>query len=78
MFEIDRKSGEAKRDAEGRPKVRTSHTLNPVPLHLYAPGHELALRTDLREPGLANLAATVLALLGYEAPEDYEASLLGG
>jgi 2,3-bisphosphoglycerate-independent phosphoglycerate mutase len=76
MFEIDRKSGEAKRDAEGRPKVRTSHTLNPVPLHLYAPGHELAFRMDLREAGLANLAATVLALLGYDAPEDYEASLL--
>ena len=28
------------------------------------------------KPGLANVAATVCNLLGYEAPEDYEPSLV--
>jgi hypothetical protein len=30
----------------------------------------------VRSPGLANVAATVLHLLGYRAPEDYEPSLI--
>ena len=42
MFEVDA-AGEPKRDAEGRTRVRTSHTLNPVPLHVYAPGAALEL-----------------------------------
>ena len=73
MFELD-KQGAAKIDAEGRPRKRTSHTLNPVPLHIFAPGYELRLKTG-QQPGLANLAASVLQLLGYQAPEDYQASL---
>ena len=34
------------------------------------------LRQDVEAPGLSNIAATVLNLLGYEAPEDYDASLI--
>ena len=76
MFELD-KSGAPKRDADGAPKKRTSHTLNPVPLHVFAPGYELAIDAPAA-PGLANLAATVLQLLGHAAPEDYHPSLLKG
>jgi 2,3-bisphosphoglycerate-independent phosphoglycerate mutase len=77
MYERDKKSGKPSLDAAGKPRSKTSHTLNPVPLHLYAPKNaELQLRTDLPEAGLANIAATVLELLGFAPPSDYEPSLL--
>jgi 2,3-bisphosphoglycerate-independent phosphoglycerate mutase len=76
MFELDPRTGEPECDAEGRPRSKTSHTLNPVPLHIFAPGHELRLRKDLQAAGLANIAATVLHLMGYRAPADYAPSLL--
>jgi 2,3-bisphosphoglycerate-independent phosphoglycerate mutase len=76
MFEIDKKTGEPARDAEGRIKPKTSHTLNAVPLHVFAPGQRVALDARVEAPGLANIAATVLDLLGYEAPEDYAPTLL--
>ena len=75
MFLLD-KSGRPQQDAAGHPCAKTSHTLNPVPFHLYAPGHDVRLRLDMASAGLANVAATVLALLGFEAPEDYQRSLL--
>ena len=31
---------------------------------------------DLKEKGLSNIAATLLNLLGYEKPEDYDPSLI--
>ena len=61
-----------------RRSVRTSHSLNPVPLVIYDPREPLggpALRLPER-PGLANLAATALELLGLTPPDDYEPSLL--
>lgn len=76
MYERDKKSKKLLTDKAGHLKPKTSHTLNPVPLHLFAPGYELALRADLARPGLANVAATVLELLGYTPPDDYEPALL--
>jgi 2,3-bisphosphoglycerate-independent phosphoglycerate mutase len=77
MYELDKK-GNVKRDAEGRTKAKTSHTLNPVPFVLISaepdPGYRL--RSDLPAPGLSNAAATILNLLGFEAPEDYDPSLI--
>ena len=35
MFEIDKKTGEPAVDSAGHVKVKTSHTLNPVPLHIF-------------------------------------------
>ncbi len=75
MFEWDKKAGTPKLGEDGTPRPKTSHTLNQVPCWIYAPGHSLALR-DLPSPGLANLAATVLQLFGYESPDDYHSSLL--
>jgi len=67
-----------KKDPHGKPKAKTSHTLNPVPFILVSadefPGWKL--RGDLEKPGLANVAATVANLLGFEAPDDYEPSLI--
>lgn len=75
MFQLDKK-GRIKQDEAGRQVVKTSHTLNPVPMHVYAPGHRLALDPSVAQPGLANFAATALQLLGLQAPEDYGASIL--
>ena len=76
MFDIDAKTGEAIRDAGGKIAAKTSHTLNPVPLYLHAPGHGLQLRADAQDAPLARISATLLHLLGLRAPEDYEASLI--
>jgi 2,3-bisphosphoglycerate-independent phosphoglycerate mutase len=79
MYERDR-SGAFLRDSEtGRLRPKTSHSLNPVPFWIVGPRQPASrnLRADLPQAGLANVAATVLALLGFEAPEDYLPSLLG-
>ncbi|MFP6653984.1 MAG: 2,3-bisphosphoglycerate-independent phosphoglycerate mutase, partial [Myxococcota bacterium] len=76
MFEIDPRTGEAITDEKGRTKPKTSHTLNPVPLHIYAPSVSLSLNPGLPNAGLANLASTVLNLMGFDAPEDFKESLL--
>lgn len=77
MYELDKK-GVVKRDKSGQTKAKTSHTLNPVPFILISgePQPDYKLRSDLSAPGLSNLAATVLNLLGFEAPEGYDPSLI--
>ena len=76
MFELDKKSKQVKLDAHGQPKAKTSHTLNAVPFYVYAPSLP-SLRIDARvqKPRLANVAASVLQLMGYKAPADYEPAL---
>ncbi len=76
MVERD-KGGVPKHGPDGRPRPRTSHTLNPVEFLLVdASGRDLGLRADLDHPGLSNVAATVLELLGFEPPAFYDPSLL--
>lgn len=61
------------------PRVKTSHTLSPVPFCIFNAellGRPLNLRSDIANAGLANVAATVLNLAGFQAPSDYEASLI--
>ena len=76
MYEID-KTGAVKME-NGRPKAKTSHTLNPVPFIVYDPAHagSYTLRQDIARPGLAHIAATALDLMGYLAPQGYEPSLI--
>jgi 2,3-bisphosphoglycerate-independent phosphoglycerate mutase len=76
MYELDPGKGAFKLDDGGRPLPKTSHTLNPVPLYVYAPGHPLRMAALGEAAGLANVAATILHLLGLRAPEDYRPSLL--
>jgi 2,3-bisphosphoglycerate-independent phosphoglycerate mutase len=77
MYELDKK-GNVKRNAKGDAKAKTSHTLNPVPFVLISgeenPGYKL--KTNIKAPGLSNVAATILNLLGFEAPADYDESLI--
>jgi 2,3-bisphosphoglycerate-independent phosphoglycerate mutase len=78
MFEMDKKTGNAKIDKEtGLPMKKTSHTLNPVPAIIYDPGFagEYAL-ADIKKPGLANVAATLLMLMDLVPPADYEPSII--
>ena len=78
MYEIDKKTGEPARASDGALRTKTSHTLNPVPFHVFAPGVEtrLADTQNVREAGLSNLAATVLQLMGFEAPDGFDPALL--
>ena len=56
----------------------TSHTLSPVPFAIYDPTNADALElAEVEHAGLSNVAATLLNLLGFEAPSDYDISLLG-
>jgi 2,3-bisphosphoglycerate-independent phosphoglycerate mutase len=72
------KGGHPLRDPSGRVRPRTSHTLNPVPFLVQDfGGRTLALPDGLPGAGLANVAATLLELLGFEAPDGFEPSLLG-
>lgn len=77
MFELDAKTRRYQVDAEGRRRAKTSHTLNQVPFYVHAPSAP-ALRIDNRvaRRGLSNVAATVLQLLGYAAPSDFDPGLL--
>ncbi|MBC7174088.1 MAG: 2,3-bisphosphoglycerate-independent phosphoglycerate mutase, partial [Polyangiaceae bacterium] len=54
MYERDKKSGGFQTNASGRPKAKTSHTLNPVPVHLFAPGVDLRIDRGVAAAGLAN------------------------
>lgn len=76
MFEFDTKSKAFATDKSGRRKAKTSHTLNPVPFYVYAPQVPLRIDPAQGTRRLANVAATTLQLLGYEAPPDFEAALL--
>lgn len=76
MFEVEKKSGDFKRDSEGHLKKKTSHTLNRVPCYIHAPSVALRLDESIENPGIANVAATTLQLLGFDRPEGYEPSLL--
>ena len=79
MFELDAKTGVFQKDSEtGKLKNKTSHTLNPVPAIIYDPqfNGEYELDPLVKKPGLGNVAATLLNLLGYNAPEDYLPSLI--
>ncbi len=63
--------------ADGVRVPKTSHTLNPVPFVI----HDAAWQGEYRMApptgaGLANVAATVFELLGFEPPADYEPAVI--
>ncbi len=79
MYEYEKEGdGLAIDPGTARPKIRPSHSLNPVPFLLVDPSDPSRhrFRDDLPQAGLANIAATALHLLGFETPEGYESSLL--
>ncbi len=78
MAELDKKTKAPKLNKDGSFKSKTSHTLNPVPCILYDASGEnkLVLKSDDGSFGLSNVAATVVNLLGYDAPEMWDVSLV--
>ena len=76
MFEHTKKGDVVIKD-NGKPKSKTSHSLNPVPFLIYDPSFKGEYSTDLNEGlGISSVAATTMNLLGYEAPEDYDKSII--
>ncbi|MHA1147424.1 MAG: 2,3-bisphosphoglycerate-independent phosphoglycerate mutase [Promethearchaeota archaeon] len=59
-------------------QFKTAHTLNPVMFAIVDSCYkgEYIIRDDLAVPGLGNVAATILNLLGYKKPESYMDSLI--
>ncbi len=77
MYETDKK-GAPKADANGCYKAKTSHTLNPVPFIVYDNFYKdrYTVKADQNSLGLSNVAATVVNMLGYEAPDMWDASII--
>ncbi len=77
MYEMDKK-GNPKADANGNYKAKTSHTLNPVPCILYnnVCPEAYSVKADEGRFGLSNVAATMVNLLGYEAPAIWDESII--
>ena len=78
MWEVEPVGGDVKRDPQGRPQLKTSHTLSPVPWCLSG---EMAERFEPNpelppEPGIAHLAPTLLLMLGFAPPDDYLSPLV--
>lgn len=77
MYETDKK-GAPKADANGCYKAKTSHTLNPVPFIIYDNFYkdQYTVKADKGTFGLSNVAATVVNMLGYTAPDMWDESII--
>ena len=77
MYEVDKK-GNVKTDKAGKAKAKTSHTLNPVPCIIYdnVNADKYEIKEDDGRFGLSNVAATMVNLLGYEAPDMWDESII--
>ncbi|OGX28185.1 MAG: phosphoglycerate mutase (2,3-diphosphoglycerate-independent) [Omnitrophica WOR_2 bacterium RIFCSPHIGHO2_01_FULL_52_10] len=68
----------------GKKIVSTAHSLNPVPCAIVDAGYKGEYRManlsarglPAGQAGLSNIAATLLNLLGFEKPQDYDPSLI--
>jgi len=77
MYEHN-KDGSVKMEKNGEPKAKTSHSLNPVPGIIYDPEYKGEYdNTQLNNGlGISSWPATLMNLMGYEAPTDYDKSML--
>lgn len=64
-------------EKNGVREAHVAHTLNPVPFVIkdYSGANTFKL-VDIDTPGLSNVASTLINLLGYEQPEEYDPSLI--
>ena len=78
MFQRNKKTGEIAIDEKtGKPKPKTAHSLNPVPVYIFDPAGGARLKlSDHKDLGISSLAATCLKLLGFEPPADYTPSII--
>lgn len=71
------KDGSVKLKANGEPKPKTSHSLNPVPCIIYDPCYNNEYSKELNSGlGISSIAATCMNLLGFVPPEDYDKSIV--
>lgn len=78
MYEVDKK-GAPKQDKAGKYKAKTSHTLNKVPCIIYdntPAAAQYRIKTDEGQFGLSNVAATMVNLMGYAAPDMWDESII--
>ncbi len=77
MYELD-KSGAPKTGKDGSFKAKTSHTLNPVPFIVYDnfTADKYSVKCDRCDLGLSSVAATTVNMLGFEAPDIWDESLI--
>jgi 2,3-bisphosphoglycerate-independent phosphoglycerate mutase len=77
MYERN-KDGSAKINPDtGRPKMKTCHSLNPVPVYIYDPsGRSKSRLSSHKNLGITSLTATCIKLLGYEPPAEYDPSIV--
>ena len=59
---------------KGKTSVRTAHSLNPVPFIIYDRDHDWSILEG--SYGLANVAPTVVRMMGLTAPDCWEASMV--
>jgi 2,3-bisphosphoglycerate-independent phosphoglycerate mutase len=64
MFDVDTRTGDFVRDAAGRRRVRTSHSLNPVPFAVFDPTCEW--RVAGTTGSIAGIGPTLLDLCGLD------------
>ena len=78
MYELDKKTGAPKVNKDGSFKAKTSHTLNPVPFIIYDnfTANNYTLKQGRTDFGLSNVAATTVNMLGYEAPEIWDETMI--
>ena len=78
MYEIDKKTKAPKANKDGSFKAKTSHTLNPVPFIVYDnfTADKYSLKQGRADFGLSNVAATTVNMLGYEAPEIWDETMI--
>ena len=78
MYELDKKTHEPKKNKDGSYKAKTSHTLNPVPCFIYDNFYadKYTMKADEGKFGLSNVAATMVNLMGYKAPDKWDDSLI--
>ncbi len=78
MFEVDEKTKTPKLYPDGKIRAKTAHTLNPVWFIVYDPtGNDcIEFNPEIKEPGLTNVASTLMQLLGLEPPAIYDPPLL--
>ncbi len=78
MYEIDKKTGAPKAGKDGSFKAKTSHTLNPVPFIIYDnfTKDKYTVKLGREDFGLSAVAATTVNMLGYEAPEIWDESMI--
>ena len=59
---------------KGKASIRTAHSLNPVPFIIYDKDNEWVIREG--NYGLANVAPTIVKMLGLTAPDCWEESMV--